>query len=82
MLVAPQLAFAQWSAVQDGEVVIRGGWLFDSVSDERRPNTGIVIRDGKIAEVDAGAQQKNWGAAKVIDLTDSLSDEFLSESTL
>lgn len=48
ILLVPQLVMAQWSEGQEGPLVIRGGWLFDSVSDERRPNTGIVIRDGKI----------------------------------
>jgi len=48
VLFAPQLALGQWTDGQEGQLVIRGGWLFDSVSDERRPNTGIVIQDGKI----------------------------------
>ena len=48
VLLAPQLALAQWTEGQEGQLVIRGGWLFDSVSDERRPNTGIVIQEGKI----------------------------------
>ena len=43
LLVVPQLAQSQWVEVQKGELVIRGGWLFDSVSDERRPNSGIVF---------------------------------------
>ena len=70
-MLAPQLAFAQWTEGQEGEVLIRGGWLFDSVSDERRPNTGIVIRDGKIVAVDVDAQQKSSGAARVINLADN-----------
>jgi len=71
ILLAPQLALAQWTEGQKGQLVIRGGWLFDAVSDERRPNTGIVIRDGKIVEVDADVQQKVLSTAKVIDLAET-----------
>ena len=71
VLLVPQLALAQWTEGQKGQLVIRGGWLFDAVSDERRPNTGIVIRDGKIVEVDADVQQKVLSTAKVIDLAET-----------
>jgi len=66
-LLAPLQAFAQWSVSGGDELLIRGGWLFDSVSDTRRRNTGIVIRNGKIAEVDADIRS----ASKVIVLRDS-----------
>ena len=68
VLLTPQLVNAQWSEGQEGQLVIRGGWLFDSVSDERRPNTGIVIRDGKIVAVNADIGQQALNAANVIDL--------------
>ena len=42
ILLAPQLALGEWSEGQEGQLVIRGGWLFDSISDDRQPNTGIV----------------------------------------
>ena len=71
MLVAPQLVVAQWSEGQDGRLVIRGGWLFDSVSDERRRNTGIVIGDGRIVAVDADVEQQVLTMAHVIDLADT-----------
>ena len=51
VLLVPQLALAQWTEAQEGQLVIRGGWLFDGVSDERRPNTGILIQDGRVEEV-------------------------------
>ena len=51
--------------------MIRGGWLFDGISNTRRQNTGIVIREGKIIEVDADLQGKVLTATSVIDLTDS-----------
>jgi imidazolonepropionase-like amidohydrolase len=69
-LSAPQLLLAQWSEGQDGHLVIRGGWLFDGVSDERRRNSGIVIKDGRIVEVDADLGQQVMSAADVIDLAD------------
>jgi imidazolonepropionase-like amidohydrolase len=71
MLFAPLQALAQWSVSGGAELVIRGGWLFDSVSDTRRLNTGIVIRNGKIVEVDANAQQQVPIAANVIELQGS-----------
>jgi imidazolonepropionase-like amidohydrolase len=71
ILFTSQLALAQWTDEQEGQLVIRGGWLFDSVSDERRPNTGIVIRDGKIVEVDADVGQKVLSTANVIDLAET-----------
>ena len=53
------------------ELYIRGGWLFDSVADTRRRNSGIVIRNGVIVEVDANIQQQALNSANVIDLQDS-----------
>ncbi len=70
-LLVPQLVLAQWAEGQEGQLVIRGGWLFDSVSDERRPNTGIVIQDGKIVEVDADLKQHVLTIAKVVDLAET-----------
>ena len=71
ILLASQLALGEWSEGQEGQLVIRGGWLFDSVSDHRRPNTGIVIQDGKIVEVDADVQQQVLITANVIDLAET-----------
>jgi len=70
-LLAPQLVLAQWTEEQEGQLLIRGGWLFDSVSNERRPNTGIVIQNGKLVEVDVDAQQQVPSAAEVIDLAET-----------
>ena len=71
ILLSPALVQAQWSEPAQGELVIRGGWLFDGVSDTRRRNSGIIIRNGKIAEVDADARQQVPNAANTIDLQDS-----------
>ena len=66
-----QLVMAQRTEGQEGSLVIRGGWLFDSVSDQRRPNTGIVIRGGKITAVDADVEQQILRTSNVIDLADN-----------
>ena len=71
IFLAPSMTHAQWSGPQDGVLIIRGGWLFDGVSDTRRPNSGIIIRNGEIAEVDADLQQPILTTADVMDLQDS-----------
>ena len=53
LLLVSSTTFAQWSDSPSDEIMIRGGWLFDGISNTRRQNTGIVIRGGKIVEVDA-----------------------------
>ncbi len=62
---------AQWSEPSQDDLVIRGGWLFDGISDDRRKNSGIVMRDGKIVAVDADLQNKVLSATTVIDLAES-----------
>ena len=49
LLILALSAVAQWSEPSAEEIIVRGGWLFDGVSDTRRQNTGIVIRDGEFA---------------------------------
>jgi len=68
---APVMAQAQWAEPGAGKLIIRGGWLFDGVSETRRRNSGIVIRNGKIVEVDADVRLEMLSASAVIDLTDS-----------
>ena len=67
----PLTAHAQWSESSEGELVIRGGWLFDGTSDTRRRNSGIFIQDGKIVAVDADARQQFPASASVVELLDS-----------
>ena len=71
IFLAPVMAQAQWAEPGDGKLIIRGGWLFDGVSETRRRNSGIVIRNGKIVEVDADVRLEILSASAVIDLTDS-----------
>ena len=70
LLLASAAVYAQWSEPLSDQIIVRGGWLFDGISDTRRHNTGIVIRDGKFAEVDADLQEQVLATANVIDLTD------------
>jgi len=71
LLMMSTTGYAQWSDSSSGDLMIRGGWLFDGVSNIRRQNTGIVIREGKIVEVDADLHEKIFTASNVIDLSDS-----------
>jgi imidazolonepropionase-like amidohydrolase len=69
-LLAASDSHAQWSAPSAGVVVVRGGWLFDGVSDARRRNSGIVIRDGRFSEVDANLKEREFPEARIIELND------------
>ena len=71
ILLTPLMVHAQWSDPEDGTLIIRGGWLFDGVSDTRRRNSGIIIRNGEIAEVDADVQPQISSNAIFVDLQDS-----------
>src|SRR5690349_10249800 len=69
------LALAQvQTPVRTGDLVIQGGWLFDSVRDDVRRNSGIVVRNGAIVEVDADLSIRELSAARVVRLSD---DEYL-----
>src|SRR5262245_36154037 len=52
------------------QIVIRGGRLFTGVADSRVRNTGIVIVNGKFAEVGANLAGRDLSAALVIDVAD------------
>jgi imidazolonepropionase-like amidohydrolase len=69
LLLVSATAYAQWSEPPQEEIIIQGGWLFDGISNTRRQNTGIVIRQGKIVEVDADLEDKLLTTASVINLT-------------
>ena len=71
LLLFSSNSFAQWSEAPSGEIMIRGGWLFDGISNTRRQNKGIVIRDGKIIEIDKDLQGILLSATNIIDLTDA-----------
>jgi imidazolonepropionase-like amidohydrolase len=58
------------SPVRAGDVVIRGGWLFDSIRESVRRNTGIVVRNGIFVETNADLAGRDLTAARVIDIPD------------
>lgn len=70
-MLLPGMAFGQWAEKQEGEILILGGHLFDGISEERRPNTGIVIQNGKIIDVDADLEERVVNTAGVLQLTDA-----------
>jgi imidazolonepropionase-like amidohydrolase len=70
LLVLPLSVRAQDDVESSDLLVIRGGWLFDGISDARRRNTGIFIRRGKIESIDVEAGQQIPPGARIIDLTD------------
>lgn len=59
---------------QPPDVILRGGWLIDGVSDSAVRNTGIRIRSGKFMEVGADLKGRDLSGATVIRLDD---DEFI-----
>jgi len=69
--LVPTMALAQWSEPEEGQLIIRGGWLFDGVSDTRRRNSGIIISNGEILQVDADVEQQILTTSNVIDLQNS-----------
>ncbi|MGI9220552.1 MAG: amidohydrolase family protein [Woeseiaceae bacterium] len=71
LLILPHLASAQWEEAQEGEILILGGYLFDGISDTRRPNTGIVIQNGVIVDVDAQLGQRVVNDTGVIKLDEN-----------
>jgi N-acetylglucosamine-6-phosphate deacetylase len=66
LLGIPGAAVAQDNA---GTVVIRGGWLFDSVRDTRQRNPGIVVRGGAIIKI-AAPTPADLAGAQIVDVAD------------
>ena len=52
-------------------LIIRGGWLFDGVSETRRRNAGLVIEEGRISALDLQVNQADAPDSEVIELKDS-----------
>jgi imidazolonepropionase-like amidohydrolase len=51
-------------------VIVRGGWLFDSIGDDVVRNTGIVIRGGSFREVGADLSGRDLSGSEVISLAE------------
>jgi len=54
--------------LQAGDVVLRGGLIFDAVGDAAVPNTGLIVRNGTILEVHAKLEGRDLSAARVIEV--------------
>ena len=54
-----------------GSLFIHGGWLFDGINDTRRRNSGILIREGKIAAIDVPETSNLKNESDVIELADT-----------
>jgi imidazolonepropionase-like amidohydrolase len=75
LLFFAAVAFGQARyALQTGDILLRGGWLFDSIHEGVRRNTGIVVRNGEFLEVDANLSGRDLANARVIDLSN---DEYI-----
>jgi imidazolonepropionase-like amidohydrolase len=67
-------ASAQLASTPDagaGTVVIRGGWLWNGLADDRVRNTGLVIDNRKFVEIGANLAGRDLTGARVIDLADN-----------
>jgi len=53
------------------DLVIHGGFLFDAVSDDVRPNSGILIRAGKLLAVDADLNSLELGGIPILELSNN-----------
>jgi imidazolonepropionase-like amidohydrolase len=71
VLLISSFAQAQEAEKQADQIIIRGGWLFDGISDTRRRNSGIVIQNGKITGVDIKGEQQAQANATIIELEPS-----------
>jgi imidazolonepropionase-like amidohydrolase len=56
--------------VPTGALVIRGGWLFDGTGDAFVRNRGIVVQDSVLLHVNVDLTDREFGAARVLELTD------------
>ncbi|MGH7501179.1 MAG: amidohydrolase family protein [Longimicrobiales bacterium] len=56
--------------IRAGDIVLRGGWLFDATGDARQRNTGIVIRNGALFAVGADLRRADLSVARVIDVAE------------
>ncbi len=52
-------------------LLIVGGWLFDGKASARQPNRGLLLREGKIAAVDAAEHHRSSPGLEVLRLGDT-----------
>lgn len=73
VMLAPARA-QSFPAVQPGDLVLTGGWIFDGTGDSVRRNRATLIRAGKLLAVDADPGAGDLSAATVRQLAD---DEYI-----
>jgi imidazolonepropionase-like amidohydrolase len=71
IVLTPLASLANETKAAQGLLLIQGGWLFDSVSDTRRLNSGIMIRDGTIVSVNGTIEQQAMADVAIIELSES-----------
>ena len=74
LLLLIALGLIPWPLSADSPetpLLITGGWLFDGVSDLRRPNAGILVEHGVITAVDLADGARALPDARVMVLDDS-----------
>lgn len=69
LLAVPQVRNVP--TIQQGDIVITGGRLFDSINARLVDNVGILVRHGAFLEVGADLSGRDTSAATVIRLTDT-----------
>ena len=67
----PTLASDNNGSVDTEPLLIRGGWLFDGISDARRRNSGILVEGGNIIGVDLPSNIPSTMPVQVIELAES-----------
>ena len=67
----PALVGAQAAGTEAEPLLIRGGWLFDGISETRRRNSGILVRRGEIAGTDVLADEQGSMSDRILELADS-----------
>lgn len=56
---------------QDEIILIRGGWLIDTINQERRKNKGIMIKNGLIISIESDIDHPENKSSRIINLTES-----------
>ena len=67
----PALASDNNGSVDTEPLLIRGGWLFDGISDARRRNSGILVEGGNIIGVDLPSNIPSTMPVQLIELAES-----------
>lgn len=67
----PALASDNNGSVDTEPLLIRGGWLFDGISDARRRNSGILVEAGNIIGVDLPSNIPSTMPVQLIELAES-----------